>query len=191
MGMAVYPGQFLTTEGSDRSLSDFAAMIEASRPRIFRFALSALRDRDLAETVTQDCLLKAYRSISQFRGDSSIQTWLMHIALNLVRDIGRNRRFQFWKKARATSVNLDAAGSWMADPAASPEEQAVDRQQVQAIWGVVDQLSERQRTVFLLHFLEGLTANDIEAITGISRAAVKVHLFRAVHTIRQKLGRSK
>ena len=57
-----------------------------------------------------------------------------------------------------------------------------------AIWNVLDTLSERQRTVFLLHFLEDLNSTEIEAATGIPKGAVRVHLFRAVHTIRERMG---
>jgi RNA polymerase sigma-70 factor (ECF subfamily) len=181
-----------TVEGEDAvRVRDFDAIIEAYRPRIFRFALASLRDRDAAETVTQDCFVKAHRSWHQFRGDSSVQTWLMQITVNLLRDLSRSRRFQFWKRAARTAVDLDAASAWLPDRGASPEERASARQQVDAIWSVVGNLSERQRTVFLLHFMEGMEPAEIEAITGITRAAVKVHLFRAVHTVRGKLGSSK
>ena len=172
-------------------VADFEGAIEQYRPRIFRFALASLRDRDAAETVTQDCLLKAYRARGQFRGDASLQTWLMQIAVNVVRDATRTRRFQFWKRALATAVEVGSASEWIADRGASPEEQASARQRVEAVWGVVESLSERQRTVFLLHFLEGMDAAEIEAATGITRGAVKVHLFRAVHAVREKLGETK
>jgi RNA polymerase sigma-70 factor (ECF subfamily) len=73
----------------------------------------------------------------------------------------------------------------------SPEERASERQQVAAIWSALDRLSGRQRTVFLLHFLEEMNHAEIEAATGISRAAVKVHLFRAVQAVREKLGNAR
>jgi len=91
------------------AIEDFDTLVRIYRPRIFRFALASLRDRDAAETITQDCFLKAYRARERFRGDSSIQTWLMQIAVNLVRDVRRNRRFQFWKRARASAVDVGAA----------------------------------------------------------------------------------
>ena len=172
-------------------VADFDAVMQAYRPRIFRFALASLRDRDAAETVTQDCFLKAYRAWDQFRGDAAVQTWLMQIAVNLVRDVARSRRFQFWKRASATAVDLDAASAWIPDRGASPEAQAAARQRVDAIWEVVAGLSPNQRTVFLLHFLEGMAPAEIEASTGITRAAIKVHLFRAVHAVRERLGRVK
>jgi RNA polymerase sigma-70 factor, ECF subfamily len=192
MEIASTTGQLDTNGDEDAAgVREFDAIIDAHRPRIFRFALASLRDRDAAETVAQDCFLKAHRAWDQFRGDSSVETWLMQIAFNLVRDIGRSRRFQFWKKARVTAVDLDAASAWIADPGSSPEVQAAARQQVEVVWRVVADLSAKQRAVFLLHFMEGMEAAEIEVVTGITRAAVKVHLFRAVHTVRERLGRSK
>jgi RNA polymerase sigma-70 factor (ECF subfamily) len=169
-------------------VTDFDAVLREYRPRVFRFALASLRDRDAAETVTQDCFLRAHAAWEQFRGDASVQTWLMRIAVNLIRDTGRSRRFQFWRRALSGSVDLGAAGEWLADRAASPEQQVADRQRVDAVWRIVGKLSERQRTVFLLTFLEEMSPAEIEAATGITRDAIKVHLFRAVRTIRKRLG---
>ena len=75
---------------------DFSVVVEKHRVQIFRFLLASLRDSDLAETLTQDCFLKAYRRWSSFRGESSPATWLMRIAINLQKDHWRNRRMQFW-----------------------------------------------------------------------------------------------
>jgi RNA polymerase sigma-70 factor (ECF subfamily) len=115
----------------------------------------------------------------------------MQIAVNLIRDAARNRRLQFWKRTQTEAVELDDASEWVRDRAPSPEDRAAAQQQVAAIWSVAGGLSERQRTVFLLHFMEGMTPAEIEAVTGITRAAIKVHLFRAVHAIRRKLGKAK
>ena len=171
-------------------MADFEAIVAIYRPRIFRFALVSLRDRDVAETVTQDCFLKAYKAWGQFRGDSSVHTWLMQIAANLVRDVGRSRRFQFWKRAQASAVDVGDASDWIPNGDMSSEDRVAARERVAAIWTVLASLSENQRTVFLLHFMEEMDPSEIEAATGITRAAVKVHLFRAVHAIRERLGRS-
>ena len=98
-------------------MQDFESVVRVYRPRIFRYALASLRDRDAAESVTQDCFLKAHRAWAGFRGDATLQTWLMQIAVNLVRDMGRNRRLQFWKRS---SVGLDSASEWIPDGAVSP-----------------------------------------------------------------------
>jgi RNA polymerase sigma-70 factor (ECF subfamily) len=79
----------------------------ATGQQIFRFLLASLRDPDAAETLTQDCLLKAHRNWASFRGESSVMTWLLRIAINLQKDHWRSRRMQFWKM---TSNNCGGCG---------------------------------------------------------------------------------
>src|SRR6201990_3012626 len=88
---------------------DFATVVARHRPQIFRFLLASTRDVDLAETLTQECFLKAHRNWSSFRGESSAMTWLMRIAINLQKDHWRNRRVQFWRQTRTNAVDLDEA----------------------------------------------------------------------------------
>ena len=61
------------------------------------------------------------------------------------------------------------------------------REQVEAIWTAVASLSERQRTVFLLRFVEDMGLLEIAAVTGMKEGTVKAHLFRAVQAVRAKL----
>src|SRR5262245_3409161 len=91
----------LAVAGEPRAedLDDFDAVARLHRPRIFRFILASLRDRETAENLTQDCLVRAYQARSKFRGASSIGTWLMQIAANLVRDHESSRRLRFWRRA--------------------------------------------------------------------------------------------
>src|SRR6202167_3682206 len=107
-------------EDSVRELADFDAVGRLYWPRVFRFALASLRDRDAAQTVAQDCFLKAYRGRERFRGDSSLLTWLMQIAVNLVRDHARNRRLQFWRRAPAYSVDSETTRDWIPDAGIDP-----------------------------------------------------------------------
>src|SRR5580765_6111218 len=92
---------------------DFDAVVHLYWPRVFRFALASLRDRDAAEALTQDCFLHAYKAWGRFRGDASVQTWLMRIAVNLVRDASRNRRLQFWKRVR--DGEMEGTGGYVRD----------------------------------------------------------------------------
>ena len=73
-------------EDRANEIADFDAVMRLYWPRVFRFALASLHDRDAAQTLAQDCFLKAYRGRAQFRGEASLQTWLMQIAVNLVSD---------------------------------------------------------------------------------------------------------
>jgi len=92
---------------------EFSAVVARHRAQIFRFLLASTRDVDLAETLTQDCFLKAHRNWASFRGESSAMTWLMRIAINLQKDHWRNRRMQFWRHTRANAVDLGEASEWL------------------------------------------------------------------------------
>ena len=72
-----------TMEDPVEELQDFDRVVQLYRPAVFRFILASLRDQDDAESLTQDCFLKAYRYRHQFRGDAALKTWLMQIAANL------------------------------------------------------------------------------------------------------------
>jgi RNA polymerase sigma-70 factor (ECF subfamily) len=172
-------------------LEDFEAVVRLHWLRVFRFALASLRDRDAAQTLAQDCFFRAYKARSSFRGDSSVGTWLMQIAVNLVRDHARDRRLQFWKRARLTAVDLNTASRWVPDGGASPETVALAKERIQAVWAATECLSERQRTVFLLRFVEEMDLLEIAAATGLREGTVKAHLFRALQAVRQRVGETK
>jgi RNA polymerase sigma-70 factor (ECF subfamily) len=181
-------GPMTNTTADEIAAQEFANIVSAHRAQIFRFLLASTRDVDLAETLTQDCFLKAHRSWSNFRGESSAMTWLMRIAINLQKDHWRNRRLQFWRQTRTNSVDVEEASDWLASGERTPEQRMVAREQVASVWRAVDGLSERQRTVFLLRFVEELELKDIAQATGLSEGTVKAHLSRALARVRTELG---
>jgi RNA polymerase sigma-70 factor (ECF subfamily) len=142
-------------------LTNFDAVVAEYWPRIYRFALVSLREKGAAESLAQDCFLRAWKYRDQFRGDAAVSTWLMQIALNLIRDRIRNRRLQFWRR----------------------------REELAAVWNASASLPERQRTVFLLRFVEDMDLLEIAAAMGLSEGTVKVHLFRALNSVREKVAK--
>ncbi|MGA9060182.1 MAG: RNA polymerase sigma factor [Terracidiphilus sp.] len=166
---------------------DFASIVESHRPQIFRFLLASLRDVDLAETLTQECFLKAHRNWKHFRGESSAMTWLMRIAINLQKDHWRNRRMQFWRHTQVNAVDVDEAGDWLPNGERNAEQQILAREQVAQVWQAVKCLSERQRTVFLLRYVEERELSEIAQATGLSEGTVKAHLSRALGRVRAEL----
>ncbi len=175
-------------EGVVASLADFEGIVRQYRPKIFRFALASLRDVDVAETITQDCFLKAHKALQGFRQECSLDTWLMQIAVNLIRDQIRNRRFQFWRRARLTATPVETEGNVLRDSERSPEVKTLLKEQVAAVWEAAEQLPEKQRTVFLLRFVEDMDLLQIAAVTGMKEGTVKSHLFRALNVVREKIG---
>lgn len=181
--METAAGWAVTRMDPTSELADFDAVVAEYWPRIYRFALASLRDRTAAETIAQDCFLRAWKAHDKFRGDSSLNTWLMQIAVNLIRDHLRNARLQFWKRSSQT---VDAAAELLADRRTSPEMSASARQQLAAVWSATAHLPEQQRTVFLLRFVEDMDLLEIAAAMGLSEGTVKAHLFRAVRTVRER-----
>jgi RNA polymerase sigma-70 factor (ECF subfamily) len=169
-------------------LDDIDAVLRLYRLKVFRFILVSLRDREAAENLTQDCFFKAYQTRGRFRKDCSIETWLMHIAVNLVRDYARNRRIQFWRRTSLAGSPAETIESWLPDGQRSPEMCAQFKQQMEAVWAAAATLPERQRTVFLLRFVEDMELLEIAAATGMKEGTVKVHLFRALRTVRERVG---
>ena len=167
-------------------LADFDEVVRLYRPRIFRFLMASLSDRDVAETLTQDCFLKAYNARHQFRGESSLSTWLTRIAMNLVRDHLRSRRMRFWQRTRDTALDIVDVGEWIPDGASSPEQVCLQQERVREIWKSVEQLSRQQRTVFLLRFVEEMELAEIAETTGMNTSTVKSHLYRALRIVRER-----
>ncbi len=66
--------------------------------RVYRVIFLLVRDRDTADTLTQECFLRAYLKRASFRGECRIETWMLRIAVNLVRDHAKSRRTSFWKR---------------------------------------------------------------------------------------------
>jgi RNA polymerase sigma-70 factor, ECF subfamily len=167
-------------------LNDFDSVVGAHKRRIYRILLGMVRDPDAAETLTQECFLRAYRSRSTFRGEASLGAWLAGIAINLARDHARSRRVAFWKKLFGASEGTDELHA-VADTSASPERGMLAREELRAMWAAVEKLSEKQRAVFLLRFVEEMSLEEIAQATKLKTGTVKVHLFRAVNAVRQKM----
>ena len=172
----------------ENAAQEFSDVVAAYRPQIFRFLLASTRDVDLAETLTQDCFLKAHRHWASFRGESTAMTWLMRIAINLQKDHWRNRRLQFWRHTRNNSVDATEASEFLPSGESSPEQQLLAREQVGRVWQAVEGLSDRQRTVFLLRYVEEMEIAEIGRATGLNEGTVKAHLSRAVGRVRVELG---
>lgn len=181
-GQAVVAGE---TRADD--LEDFDSLVRLHRPRIFRFLLASLRNRETAENLTQDCFVRAYQARHQFRGASSIGTWFMQIAANLVRHHESSSRLKFWRRNLQSDTEVGDVGSAVPDQQKSPEELALIQEQVQAIWSAAGSLSARQRTVFLLRFVEDMDLLEIAEVTGMKEGTVKTHLFRALQSVRVRV----
>jgi RNA polymerase sigma-70 factor (ECF subfamily) len=167
---------------------DFDLVVRQHQRRIYRVLLGLVRDPDLADNLTQDCFVRAYEKRASFRGESSVSTWLIRIAINLARDHARNRRAGFWRRLfSAPAEETESALETVADLGASPERSLIARQELARVWRIVEQLPQRQREVFLLRFAEEMPLEEIALALGMQSGTVKAHLFRALGTVRKRM----
>ncbi len=171
----------------------FEELVRTHQQQIYRILLLQLREHDAAETLTQEVFLRAYTARHTFRGEASIGTWLIRIALNLARDHVRSRRLAFWRRlgrTRPKGGDLGLPDRLPADPNPSPERHLLARERLAAVWAIVHRLPARQRTCFTLRYVEELSVAAIAEALQLQVGTVKAHLARAVGAIRQHLKES-
>ncbi|WP_263410846.1 RNA polymerase sigma factor [Terriglobus tenax] len=175
-------------EARTQELEDIDALVRLYRAKVYRYVAYAINDTDLAESITQDCFVKAYANRASFRGDCSVSTWLMSIATNLVRDQVRTQKFKFWRNFRSTAADVTDMAHQIGSRSSSPESALIARERVKGVHAALATLSERQRSVFVMRFLEEMDLAEIAQVTGMPVNTVKTHLHRAVTAIRAQLG---
>ena len=176
------PGETAASE-----LDNIEELDRLYRSRLLRYVAFATGDQDLADSVVQDCLLKAYNARASFRGDCSVSTWLTHIATNLIRDHQRTRKFQFWRQVHKTAPDLTEVRRTVPSRESSPERQLLARERALQVDAALQLLSEKQRTVFIMRFIEEMELQEICQATGMQINTVKTHLHRAVKAVRARV----
>lgn len=162
------------------------ALLEKHQARVFRFGLKMCRSPEDAEDVLQDTLLSMARGVRDFRGASSISTWLFTIARSFC--IKKRRRSKFApEQERSHDAELGSEGNPLVDPGQSPD-QALDRKRLeQALEQAIGRLEPIYREVLLLRDVEGLTAAEVAEVLGVRVQAVKSRLHRARLSVRASL----
>lgn len=162
--------------------AEFEALVAEHQRAVYRVVYLMIRDQDEAATLAQECFLRAYQARDSYRRQASARTWLLRIATNLTIDHIRNRRWQFWR-------HLLRHGQAPAREAAtpSPEQRVLAREQVENVWTVVQTMPLRQRSVFVLRFVEEMSLEEIAGTLELEIGTVKSHLARALATVRRHL----
>jgi len=167
----------------------FDDIVRVHQRRIYRILLTTVRDADAAETLTQDCFLRAYAKRQDFRGEASVGTWLVRIALNLARDHARSRRLAFWRRFIRDASRGDSAliADHLSDPGPAAERTLIARERLAAVWTTVNRLPHRQRTCFILRFVEEMPLEKIAQAMELEVGTVKSHLARSVGALRRRM----
>ena len=161
-------------------------LLRQHQAQVYRFGLRICRNPDDAQDVLQETLLAMARGVRDFRGASSISTWLYTIARSYC--IKKRRRSVF-APAGEQSLDTDAASeaSQLADPAKAPDEALAGREVEQALEQAIGSLDPMYREVLVLRDVEGLTAPEVAEVLGVNVPTVKSRLHRARLAVRAQV----
>ena len=183
--------RFAGKERAATELDDIDQLVHRYGARLLRFVAFSIGDQDLAQSIVQDCFMKAYNARENFRGDCSVQTWLNRIALNMILDHQRTQKFRFWRSFRKTALDITEIASTLPSRASTPEKDLLRQERAAQVAKALESLSFNQRTIFLMHFQEGMNIPEISSAIDMSVNTVKTHLHRAVKAVREKIGEMK
>jgi RNA polymerase sigma-70 factor, ECF subfamily len=163
------PADLVAVSDEDRLLAE---ILEVHAPAMYRVARSIVHDSSLAEDVVQESVMKAWRAIDSYRGDSSLRSWVLRITHNTAISMLRKRREDVRDPAvlPESSTSIDYA---------SPEREIDAKLTVDQLWRALDQLDSTSRTIVVLREIEGMSYEDISETLELPLPTIKTRLFRA------------
>lgn len=165
----------------------FRALVTSHARSLHRLAYRMTRNEQDAEDVVQEALLKAYRGLDKFENRSELSTWLHRIVTNCAYDLLRKRQRRAEDDLPETDSESDALTSSLLSTTPGPEQNAQATDIRRRVSLSMERMSATERAAFVLRHFEGHTLDHIGATLGISLAATKQCVFRAVKKVRQDL----
>ena len=160
-------------------------LLAAHQNRVFRFGVKMCGEEEDAKDVLQETLLAAARNIREFRGASSVSTWLYTIARSFC--IKKHRTSKFAPGHVDSLEEVPREANAVADPSRDPEEATAGEQVKAALQQAISSLEPMYREVLVLRDVEGLSAAEVAEILDLSVEAVKSRLHRARVAVRQRI----
>jgi len=183
------PDQLLVQRVQAGDQKAFELLVAKYQRRIFRLISRFIRDSALAEDVSQETFLRAYRAIGQFRGDSQFYTWLYRIAVNTAKKaIADSARDPVIRESSTISDDGETfvSGEQLSDME-TPEAVLASREIARTVNAAMDALPEDLRTAIALREIEGLSYEDIAQAMSCPVGTVRSRIFRAREAIARQL----
>ena len=185
----------LVARAQDGDQTGFEALVRQYQGKAYAIAYNMCSgDGEEAKELTQEAFLRAFRSLKNFRGQSSFYTWFYRILINTCLDSRRRRSrwegiFSFWRRDKNETASSDEINVQYPDAKehSNPMDALNNKQLAQEIRQALASLPEKQRVVFQLKVLHGMRIREIAKIMGSAEGTVKSHLFRATHFMREAL----
>lgn len=159
----------------------FVHVVDRYGPGMYRYAVRLLGNDHDAKEVTQEAFVSAWRNLPGFAGRSSLKTWLFRLVQRRAADLQRHRR--------PIPINDDLLSSLTRPADDNPLQQALDSELVAALNTALAELPWRQRSVWLLKEVEGMTYEEIALALATSVGSVRGHLHRGRRTLAERMAR--
>jgi RNA polymerase sigma factor (sigma-70 family) len=163
--------------------SAFNHLVLRYQEKVYWVARRFITDHDGADDVTQEVFCKAYESLKEFRGESSIYTWLYRITVNIALNTLRKQKVREFFRIDEM-FDVEDTGS------TSPDEAVERREEKELIEQAIARLPEKQKAVFVLRYYEELPYEEIAKILKTSVGGLKANYFHAVKKIQEYVKRA-
>ena len=157
----------------------FEQLVTPHEQLVWRVCWHYTHNTEDAKDCAQEAMVKAWRSLPQYRQDCALETWLYRIAVSCCLDFLRRQK----RYAASSTDEMATSGFDPVDPSPTPEETALRQDDKAQLRAALDQLPEDMRTALILSAVEGRKYEEIAQITGVAAGTVKSRINRA----RQKL----
>lgn len=161
--------------------TQFEAVFYRMKDKLFRYALRFVKERDSAEDVVQDVMSKLWQKREEADEIENLEAWLMVLT--------RNRSLDLLRKVKDNMVNVDEAYS-VSDKEPAADKQLETADLMSLLESCLNQLPEKQRSIFHLREIEQMTYEEIADNTGYNLDDVKVSLFRARKHIQRMVSKT-
>ncbi|HVN48358.1 MAG TPA: sigma-70 family RNA polymerase sigma factor [Bacteroidota bacterium] len=160
--------------------ASFNELVLRYQEKLYWIARRFVNDHDVADDIIQEVFIKSYKALQEFRGESSVYTWLYRITVNYaLNHIRRNRVREFFK--------IDEFFDIESDTDEQPDKIYERQEQHELIEQAIGALPEKQKAVFILRYYEELPYEEIAKILKTSVGGLKANYFHAVKNIGEQL----
>lgn len=174
----------LAQQGRRREACDL--LVEAYGGELVGTCINRMGSRAAGEDAAQDALTRALVALPDYRGTAGLRPWLHRIAANRCIDLHRSNRSRLQRTAPQAEAE-DVAAPPVPMPVELREARRAERRKVGRVREMLGRVKEPDRTWVELHYTHGVSYDDIAEEAGISRAAVKQRVWRAVKRVRALL----
>lgn len=156
----------------------FEELVLKYEKTVYNLALRMVGDRDDAFDMTQEAFIKAYGSLSSFRGDSKFSVWIYRITTNVCLDFLRSKSRKQQVSLTVSDDDEDAQLD-IPDPSSTPEQQLMQKMSMQSVEEGLKTLPDKQRQILVMRELGGMSYAEIGKALSLEEGTVKSRIFRA------------